>query len=92
MLFLMILCVSVIEARVHSTKMAQRIITTQYGRIRGIYIVDDSQPMPPVEAYLGIEYASLLNGKLRFMPPTSPVSKWSDVSFISMLLNNFSAF
>ena len=32
-----------------------------------------------VDAYFGIQYASLLGSKLRFMPPTSSIEKWSGV-------------
>ena len=59
--------------------MSQGIVTTQYGRLRGILVTEPEKDMPQVEAYLGLEYASLLGGELRFMPPTSPVGKWNGV-------------
>ena len=31
-----------------------------------------------VEAYLGLQYGSLLNGELRFMPPTAPTETWGN--------------
>ena len=35
--------------------------------------------LPLVEAYLGLQYASLLDGDLRFMPPTSTTEKWDGI-------------
>lgn len=67
------------EAKVFAIKMSQRVVTTQYGKLKGILITLPDPGLPQVEAYLGIEYASLLNGDLRFMPPTSPVGKWDGV-------------
>ena len=32
-----------------------------------------------METYLGLQYASLLGGQLRFMPPTGPMEKWDGV-------------
>lgn len=68
-----------VDAKVYATQMSQGIVTTQYGRLRGILVTEPEKDMPQVEAYLGLEYASLLGGELRFMPPTSPVGKWNGV-------------
>ena len=54
-----------------------RVVTTQYGVYRGIVITLPN--LPKVEAFLGIPYASLMNGELRFMPPTSFLDKWDNV-------------
>jgi len=35
-----------------------------------------------VEAFLGLEYATLLGGDLRFMPPTSTIDKWDRVKTV----------
>jgi neuroligin len=68
------------ESKLFSTQMSQRIISTRQGRLRGILIQFPDQSLPPVEAYLGLEYASLLGGELRFMPPTSsPSTGWDGV-------------
>lgn len=64
---------------VFAIKTSQRVVSTQYGRLKGILITMPDPELPKVEAYLGLEYASLLNGDLRFMPPTSPVGKWDGV-------------
>lgn len=31
-----------------------------------------------MEAYLGLQYGSLLGGELRFMPPTAPTETWGE--------------
>ena len=59
-----------------------RIVETQYGRLKGMIISIDlpgPQRSERVEAYLGIQYASLLGGELRFMPPTGPMEKWEGI-------------
>jgi len=68
-----------VGAKVIATQMSQRIVTTQYGRLRGILVTFPERRLPDVEAYLGLEYASLLGGELRFMPPTSPIVHWDGV-------------
>jgi len=85
------------DAKVAATQLSQRVVKTQYGKVRGLLVV---LPTPirtsavgtgigatprlvplQVEAYIGLEYASLLGGDLRFMPPTSPVTKWDGVRY-----------
>ena len=74
--------------------MSQRVVKTQYGPVRGILVVLPPSPLispgtssaaslrsVQVEAYIGLEYASLLGSELRFMPPTSPISRWEPVRF-----------
>ena len=68
-----------VDGKVFSTQMSRRVVTTRYGRLRGILIDLPEPTLPPVEAYLGIEYGSLLGGELRFLPPTSPVARWEGV-------------
>jgi len=68
-----------LDARVFSTQMSRRVVITRYGLLRGILIDLPEPTLPPVEAYLGLEYASLLGGELRFLPPTSPVTRWDGV-------------
>lgn len=52
---------------------------TKYGRVRGRLVEFPNRHLRPVEAYFGLQYASLLKGSLRFMPPTSPTEKWKGV-------------
>lgn len=68
-----------VQARVFATTVNTKIIQTQYGKIRGVLITLPNEHLPVVEAYLGLQYASVLEGELRFMPPTSPVYKWEGV-------------
>ena len=68
-----------VEGKVFATQMTHRVTSTQYGKLRGLQVTLPDPELPQVEAYLGLEYASLLAGDLRFMPPTSPVNRWSDV-------------
>ena len=69
----------VADAKVFMTQLTQRVVPTQYGRLRGMVVTPPGGTLPQVEAFLGIEYASLLGGELRFMPPTSPLAKWEGV-------------
>ena len=78
-LLLVAMLIRLVDGKIFATQMSQRIVTTQYGRLRGLLVTLPSPGLPQVEAYLGIEYASLLGSELRFMPPTSPVGKWDDV-------------
>ncbi|ELT99094.1 hypothetical protein CAPTEDRAFT_145251 [Capitella teleta] len=59
--------------------MSPRIVQTQYGPLRGVLKTLPNSHLHDVEAYMGLQYASLLNGDLRFMPPTSPMEKWDSV-------------
>jgi len=68
-----------VDGKVFSTQMSRRVVSTRYGRLRGILIDLPEPTLLPVEAYLGLEYASLLGGELRFLPPTSPVTRWDGV-------------
>jgi len=73
------LLMCVVDAKVFSTQMSRRVVSTRYGRLRGILIDLPEPTLPQVEAYLGLEYASLLGGELRFLPPTSPVTRWDGI-------------
>jgi len=59
--------------------MSTNVVQTQYGKIRGILVALQNRSLAPVELYLGIQFASLLGGELRFMPPTSSMEKWDGV-------------
>lgn len=58
---------------------SSRIIDTQYGRLRGDLVTLPYPGLPKVEVYRGLQYASVLEGQLRFMPPTGPMEKWEGV-------------
>lgn len=82
----LVLAVLVLEARakVFSTQMSPRVINTQYGKLRGVLVTLPNRHLPLVEAYLGLQYASILGGELRFMPPTSPMQKWDGIKVALM--------
>jgi len=62
-----------------ATQMSARVVETQYGKLRGVRVTLSNRRLPPVDAYLGLQYASLLGGQLRFMPPTGTTERWSGV-------------
>lgn len=75
-----------VSAKVISSHMSSRIVETQFGKLRGVLLT-----MPTfrggtaaVELYRGLQYASLLGGKLRFMPPTGPMEKWDGIKMAHM--------
>lgn len=73
------LFVGMATGRVLATQMSPRVVETQYGRLRGVLVTLSNRNLPQVESYLGIQYASLLGGELRFMPPTSTTEKWDGI-------------
>lgn len=74
-----------------SQPLSPRIVDTQHGKLRGLLLTlpartgAGGQQAPRVEAYLGLQYASVLGGELRFMPPTSPLDKWTAIRSASKL-------
>jgi hypothetical protein len=71
---------SIVDAKVFSTQMSQRVVETINGRLRGILVELPIEGRPSVDAYLGIEYGSLHSGELRFLPPTSPTTRpWTGI-------------
>lgn len=66
-------------ARVFAAQMSPNVVDTQYGKVRGVLVSFPNRSLGPVEAYFGIQYASVLGGELRFMPPTSSMEKWEGI-------------
>ena len=62
-----------------ATHMSQTVIETQFGKLRGVLITFPNRNLPHVEAYLSLQYATVLGGELRFMPPTSTLEKWDGI-------------
>ena len=60
-----------------SPRLGSSVIKTQSGPVRGLLL--ERRPMVAVEAYLGLQYASVRGGALRFMPPTAPTDKWTGI-------------
>ncbi|KAB0797452.1 hypothetical protein PPYR_08446 [Photinus pyralis] len=59
------------EASIPVHKYSTRVVRTKYGSLRGIIV----HSHPPVEAFLGVPYATPPVGSLRYMPPVTP-SLW----------------
>jgi len=75
---------SPVAAGAITSQMSPRVVETQYGRLRGVLVsiadpTSTGQPARRVEVYLGLQYASLHGGELRFMPPNGPMEKWDGV-------------
>jgi len=77
-----------VSTRSGASQMSPYVVETQYGRLRGVLIAlpgglvsrgQSRSKTVVVEAFLGLQYASLLGGELRFMPPTSSMEKWDGV-------------
>jgi len=60
--------------------MSPRVVETVQGKLRAVLVTRPEQlNLPPVEVYLGVQYASTLGAELRFMPPTASIEKWDGV-------------
>lgn len=83
--FVFFLCIVFLQGLLPTVIVKQlgpTIVTTKYGRLRGSLVEfpkDSHMHLPPVEAYFGIQYASLRNNYLRLMPPTSPTERFSGI-------------
>ena len=65
---LMSVCVAAVQAQQHP------VVTTNYGKLRGVKVTLPNEILGPVEQYLGIPYALAPTGERRFQPPESPMS------------------
>ncbi|XP_063698385.1 uncharacterized protein LOC134829289 isoform X2 [Culicoides brevitarsis] len=72
---LLFTCIPMIAgSSIHANvKYSTNIIKTKYGPLRGILV----RTNPPVEAFLGVPYATPPVGSLRYMPPVTP-STWKN--------------
>lgn len=61
-------CVAAIQAQQHP------LVTTNYGKLRGVKVTLPNEILGPVEQYLGIPYALAPTGERRFQPPEPPMS------------------
>ncbi|XP_068612312.1 neuroligin 4 X-linked a [Brachionichthys hirsutus] len=52
----------------------QPVVTTNYGKLRGVKVTLPNEILGPVEQYLGIPYAMAPTGERRFQPPEPPMS------------------
>lgn len=67
----------------NSYRQGRRVIETNHGKVQGLLVeFPNNKKVRPVEVYLGLQYASLLGSRLRFMPPTNPVEKWKGLRML----------
>ncbi|XP_038578455.1 neuroligin 4 X-linked a [Micropterus salmoides] len=64
--------VAAIQAQQHP------VVTTNYGKLRGMKVTLPNEILGPVEQYLGIPYALAPTGERRFQPPEPPMS-WPSI-------------
>lgn len=62
------ICVVAVQAQQHP------VVTTNYGKLRGVKVTLPNEILGPVEQYLGIPYALAPTGERRFQPPEPPMS------------------
>ncbi|CAL1527296.1 unnamed protein product, partial [Lymnaea stagnalis] len=60
-------------------QLSERVITTRYGKVRGLLVEFPNRHLRPVEAYLGLRYGDLDSGGMRFMPPKNPKEMWNRI-------------
>jgi len=67
-------------ARLPASRMSPRVVQTSQGKLRAVLVArPELAGLPPVEVFLGVQYASTLGSELRFMPPTASMEKWDGV-------------
>ncbi|KAM3585746.1 uncharacterized protein V6R79_026054 [Siganus canaliculatus] len=62
------LCLATVQAQQYP------VVTTNYGKLRGVKVTLPNEILGPVEQYLGIPYALAPTGERRFQPPEPPMS------------------
>ncbi|KAG8199759.1 hypothetical protein JTE90_000852 [Oedothorax gibbosus] len=60
------------SAILESQRPSTRVVTTKYGTLRGVIVTLSNRHLQPVEKFLGVPYAGVPTGSLRFMPPVTP--------------------
>jgi len=70
---------SLVAGKLHTSRMSPRVVETAQGKLRAVLVTRPELGLPPVEIYLGVQYASTLGAELRFMPPTASIEKWDGV-------------
>lgn len=62
------ICLATLQAQQHP------VVTTNYGKLRGVKVTLPNEILGPVEQYLGIPYALAPTGERRFQAPEPPMS------------------
>ena len=79
-IYLVVVTCSDIEIR----RLGQRVVNTKLGKYRGVLTeFTGYSRLPDIEVFYGLRYASLRNGLIRFMPPSSNYYKWNSVRTVS---------
>lgn len=80
LLWLGLLFLQACTAEVLSQKLDENdpVVTTTYGRLRGVKKELNNEILGPVVQFLGVPYAAPPTGERRFQPPEPPVS-WSEI-------------
>jgi len=68
--FLSVLCLQMCKGQ---GPLNARVVKTKQGSVKGVLVIPSNRDLQPVEAFLGIPYASPPVSALRFMPPISPM-------------------
>ena len=72
-------CIAPVYIKSHGTTK----ITTPYGEMRGLIVeLPPSSHLTYVEAYYGLQFASVHSGTLRFSVPNTPKERWNTIKFI----------
>jgi len=79
MLVMFAVWTSMVAGRLPTSRMSPRVVQTAQGKLRAVLVARPQLGVPPVEVYLGVQYASTLGAELRFMPPTASIEKWDGV-------------
>lgn len=72
-----------VNSKLIHTQVSSTVLETNFGKIRGLLVHFPKTNLPSVEVYLGLQYASLIGGELRFMPPTTSAEKWDNIRVAS---------
>ncbi|XP_068165779.1 neuroligin 4 X-linked a [Antennarius striatus] len=68
------LWVGLVSISVATAQTQHPVVTTNYGKLRGVKVTLPNEILGPVEQYLGIPYAMAPTGERRFQPPEPPMS------------------
>lgn len=73
-------CICIFDAGVLIREHGQRVVVTRKGGYRGLAVeFPAGAHMDNIEVFYGIRYASLRQGNIRFIPPSSLTYKWQNV-------------
>lgn len=78
LLLLLGLVLNLILSSCQRVDLKHPIVSTSYGKIRGIRRELSNEILAPVEQYLGVPYATAPIGERRFQPPEAPGS-WQEI-------------